>query len=236
MVFKFIENFPALCFKNFLIISDLHIGFERELSLKGINIPSQTEKMLNDILEINKKMKRKNLIILGDLKHRIPLASFQELREVPFFVKKLTGEFREVYIIKGNHDGRIEEILKGIKGVNINKEMTVDDVLMIHGNAWPSKEAIEKCKFSLMGHLHACFFYKDKLGISNYKKCWLIANIDKRRLMEEYPKKLDRVSLSKLIIFPAFNNFFTGTQERMGPIMKCIKKKEVILTNLVKVG
>jgi hypothetical protein len=235
LVFKFIENFPALCFKNFLIIADLHIGFERELLKKGINIPSQTSKMLDEIRLINKKVKRHEIIILGDLKHRIPFASFREMREVPFFIKKLSEEFDKIYLIKGNHDGKIEKILGNSNKIEIKKEMVIDKVAMIHGNAWLSREAIEKCKFALMGHLHACFFYRDKLGIPNFKKCWIIGEIDKEKLIESYPTKIKKVNISKVIVFPAFNRFFTGAQEKAGPILRCIREREIVLTNLLKV-
>lgn len=64
-----------------LLVADLHIGFEYELAKMGISIPYQTNRLLNELLAIVTESKARRLVIVGDLKHGVPLASFQEKRD-----------------------------------------------------------------------------------------------------------------------------------------------------------
>ena len=70
-------NEKALVLGDYLIVADLHIGLERELSEKGLHVPSQLRKMEARIIELLKNTGKERLIILGDLKHNIPMISLQ---------------------------------------------------------------------------------------------------------------------------------------------------------------
>ena len=78
-----VYNERALLVGKTLVIADLHIGLEYELRKKGIFIFSQYEKMKNRIISLLEKTKAKRIILLGDLKHNIPRATFEEYRENP---------------------------------------------------------------------------------------------------------------------------------------------------------
>ncbi len=203
-----------LRFKEYLVIGDLHLGFEHELGEKGYNVPSQTGKMLESIKKMAKKTKSTKLIILGDLKHAVPNMSSQEKREIPFFVRKLDEFFEEVVLIKGNHDGRIEDLVK----IDVKKEFVLDNVGFIHGHALPSKEFMEKTKCIVMAHIHPSYKWRDHLGHRHSKSCWIIG----------------RWKEKKVIIVPVFNESFYGSSELIGPFSKELKREEIILTDMTK--
>jgi len=54
---KFTGTEGLIFFDKILVISDLHIGIERELYKKGINIPSQVNYYINKIRKFMKNIK-----------------------------------------------------------------------------------------------------------------------------------------------------------------------------------
>jgi len=169
--------------------------------------------MLKRIKKIKKKSKK--IILLGDVKHKIPRISVQEILELPFFLRKLGEIFTEVIIVKGNHDGNIERITK----LPVVKEFIIDKIGFIHGHALPSKKFMEKVETIVMSHMHPVFSYRDSFGKRYSKKCWIIG---------EWKKK-------KVLIIPAFNELFTGSKEPLGPLSKGFVKKEIFLLDLTRI-
>ena len=208
-------NGRLLKYKEYLIVADLHIGFEKELEEKGYSVPSQTKKMLEMLKDHGKNLGGKKIIVLGDLKHDVPRISPQEKREVPFFVRKLQENFDEVIIIKGNHDGGLEKIIP----IDVKKEFVLDEIGFLHGHALPSKEFLEKTRLIVMGHIHPSYRWRDHLGITHSKSCWIIGKWEDK----------------KLIVVPVFNELFAGSQELIGPFSKNMKKEEIILIDMTKV-
>ena len=114
---------PILVIENktrSFIAADLHIGIEYELDQHGITIPSQTEKILKKITKHLKKVKPDQIILLGDVKHKIPYTTRQEERELPEFITELAAH-AEIYILPGNHDIKIEKLISRIKNENISE-------------------------------------------------------------------------------------------------------------------
>ncbi|PJA22995.1 metallophosphoesterase, partial [archaeon CG_4_10_14_0_2_um_filter_Archaea_38_6] len=66
---KFVQGEAAIKSGNYIVISDVHIGFEEKLEEKGYTIPEQTQNVTDRLKELRKIAE--NLIILGDLKHSI---------------------------------------------------------------------------------------------------------------------------------------------------------------------
>ncbi len=54
--------------KDYLIISDLHIGFEQRFNTEGFKIPASTDKMLQTLIELIRLHEPDRLLILGDVK------------------------------------------------------------------------------------------------------------------------------------------------------------------------
>ncbi|MEM5828913.1 MAG: metallophosphoesterase [Candidatus Aenigmatarchaeota archaeon] len=198
--------------ERYIIIADLHIGITKELKTHGIYIPSQAEIFAKKLNEFGKKMKTKNLIILGDLKHNIPGAKKEEILEIIKFLSELN--FNKIIIIKGNHDGNIEKILKNVtKNIKVKKRfIKIKDTLLTHGHI-SIKDNI-KAKRIIIAHVHPYIKIIDKLNVSYYERVWLRYENEK-----------------EIIIMPSFNELCGATivneQELIGPIARKIDKKDL---------
>lgn len=166
------SGFEGLIYrKRFLVISDLHIGIERELYQKGINIISQTKKLLEKIHKIKENFNVKYLILDGDIKHNIPITTLNEINELIEFFISLSDIFDRIYVIKGNHDGDIEKYIPKIEKIIVLKELYDKKyrVSFLHGN--------RKNKFDadifVIGHHHFVKNITSTLGESFYEKVFV---------------------------------------------------------------
>lgn len=195
---------------------DLHIGLEAEFSEKGVHVPSQTFRMLEEIISIRESEKR--LILLGDIKHQVPFSSSQEYREIPAFLSKLTSAFESVEIVKGNHDGNIESFLPtcGVK-IHPSTGFEQDGFGFIHGHTWPS-EKVMSCSVLIMAHNHPAVMLEDNLGKTHTESCWL-----RCKFSDEAERRFKEVP-DDLIVVPAMNPLLTGSpvniegKNLMGPL------------------
>jgi putative SbcD/Mre11-related phosphoesterase len=214
----FITNEPALFIKRVLVIADLHIGITRDLYDSGVSIPSQVQKMVDRIHKLKKISKTNELVILGDVKHKVPGISWQELKEIPDFLSLL--KFRKITIVKGNHDGNIEKMIPDKEKVKVKKSFTVGDYFLTHGH----RNANTK-KNIIIAHNHPHIRFRDKLGALYTEPCWVIGKFE---------------TSSDLIIMPAFNELCGATlvnkDALLGPIAKKIIKPHVHLLDGTDLG
>lgn len=210
----FLRDKPALILNNkgkrFLVVADLHIGITTELRSNNIFLPSQSESFAKKLNAIKKETKANNLIILGDLKHSIPRLERGEILDIAKFVSLL--DFEKIILIKGNHDGNIENILKKFKRVKVKKRfLKMDQILLTHGHI---KIHNIKRKTIIMAHVHPYIKIVDRLNTKYFEQVWLSYKDDSK----------------KIIIMPNFNELCGATivneQELIGPIARKIPKKD----------
>ena len=201
-----ILNEPALFLKDkkILIIADLHIGIEEGLKDSGVHSGSQTKKVLNKINKICKKYKPKEIILLGDIKHNIPSSTYQERKDVKFFLEKIK-EFSKIHIIPGNHDGNIKKICPMDITIHQSEGIIIDDIGLIHGHKWPKKE-IFNVETIIIGHTHPSITLKDRMNIKTNEPCWIKTNFYFDKIKEKYNIENN----PELIILPAFNPLCGG--------------------------
>lgn len=244
-----ISNTPCLLINKTLIIADLHIGIEKEFKQKGIHIPSNTKNMLNEIINLKNKYKINHIIINGDFKHNIPLTSFQELREIPEFVKHLNCK---INFVIGNHDSNLKKILKNFDNIKFNKSLIIDNFGFFHGHSW-AKE-IFFCEKIISAHLHPMISLYDIAKIKTNFPCWIRAKFkknainflqkkfnfskkEKRLFMKNYNKKY-------IIIMPPFNKLIYGKsinlQSKFGILLRNnlidINNAKIYLLNGFEIG
>jgi len=221
-----------------LVIADLHIGIEYELYLQGINIASQTDKLLKRCKQLIEKKKAKKLFIVGDLKHVIGKESEEyyemmkkERKEVRYFLKELGKEI-EIHIIKGNHDGLLKSKYAKIYG---SRGLKIKNIAFLHGHAWPSHD-IMNADLLIMGHVHPFVRIKTKVGFSYLEPCWVRGRFKKEKLKKYGVNKMN------FIIMPAFNPLCGGiavnSEELIGPMAKMlsIDNAEIYLLNGLNLG
>jgi len=205
----FIRNEPAMKIGHSLVISDLHIGIEDELSKNGIKISDQTKALLKRICFLIRETKARETIILGDIKNSIFTTKIENKKISEFLdsLKKVTN----LVLVKGNHDGLIEKLVK--KDVDVCSFDTRGSYLLTHGHRKIPKNLKEKneIKTIVIGHNHPGICFKDRYGIVSTEPCWVVGTEKEKR---------------QVIIMPAFNPLVGETainrHDVMGPIAKNI--------------
>lgn len=211
---------------KYLVISDLHIGYEYALNKQGFMIPKfQFKKIINRLKSIISNSDANKIIINGDLKHEFGKISKQEWKETEEFIEFLDEHFEEIIIIKGNHDNFTEFILKqhnldiyddySIDITNNLEEKPNSNILILHGhqlNKEIKKEIIENYTYVIIGHEHP------SIGIRNGKrvekvKCFLKGIFNS--------KTYDEINM---IVTPSFNFLGEGSdilvEKTFSPFLK----------------
>lgn len=222
---KFLKNYPALVIGRYLVITDLHLGITKDIYDKGIVLPRQSEILAKAVNKLKKVTKTEKLVILGDVKHKVPGFSFQERAELERFFSYL--DFSKIIIVKGNHDGNIEKMLPETeKTIKIRKSFSVESYYLTHGH----RNAETKKKNIIIGHNQPHVKFRDDMGAIYIEPVWVRG------------KLTGQLSGKKLIIMPAFNNLCGATvinkDEMLGPIAKQLdrSKSHVYLIDGTDIG
>ena len=211
---------------NVMVLADIHFGFEHNLADAGAHLPSQTENITKHILDISTKNDVSDLVLLGDIKHKVPGTSRQEWRELPEVFSELSRAFESVSVIPGNHDGGLNRMIPGnLRNIHFhpNTGTVLYDHGLFHGHTWPKPEVL-KSRIILMGHNHPHAVFVDALGGRASYPCWVRARLAHEQILKRY--KNFKAKGQELIIMPAFNEPGGGTPvtspepEFLGPILK----------------
>jgi len=227
MRLDFITGEPALLISRSLIIADPHLGAEHDYRSAGIRMPSRTPDIRKKLEALIRKTRAKRLVILGDVKHRVPGISFQEEREVPELLGKLSEKV-SVEVVPGNHDGWLEKLCPDIT-MHPSGGIALGKFWLAHGHAWPSDRAM-KADTIIIGHNHPQVEFRDRLGKVWREKVWLRAPLMRKKLSVHYktlPKKIPDV-----LLMPAFGELVGGWAVNrpnddgklvggLGPITRC---------------
>ncbi len=208
-----IKEEPAI-FVNpgFLVIGDLHIGaiISKDFAFHRTFVENLIErvKKLRDLVKAHK------LILTGDIKERIgPLKSRVEREMIELFLREVLKIFDKIFIVKGNHDGRIEEILLEkeyaskvviAKSVLIQPRKSARPIIITHGHMKLDKGLFEKYRKGLIvisSHMHPAVSIAPGIKV----KVWAIFDIE--FLKRKY----------KWIIMPAFSEIIVGSDLRALP-------------------
>jgi hypothetical protein len=210
-----------------LVVADLHLGIEAELASGGVDLPSQMPRVKERLIELIQQQEPDRLIFLGDVKHNVPVAAWQEWRELPEFFADLAKLVR-VEIVLGNHDGDIEGMvpssvaIHGSKGLVLGKHRRAG---LIHGHAWPLPEVL-KVDTLIAAHNHPAVEFRDELGARTIEPVWLRCKLEPKK----FPDKL-RAAIKgdgpELWVMPAFSELVGGSavnraipEELLGPMFK----------------
>ncbi len=201
---EFIKGVPMLFVKHerYVVVGDLHIGTEFKMREKGIYVAGNAAEMARRINSACYAMHSNGVVFLGDVKESVSYPLDEEKSEIVKFFSAL--DQKNIIIAKGNHDAYLEEIL-GADRAKIQKEILLHDVALMHGNAMPSGEAIEK-KVLVLAHGHM------SIEINGAKeKVWIVARGKRKG--------------NYAVLVSAFNDLVTGGtiargSEKYLPIMK----------------
>ncbi|MEM5828183.1 MAG: metallophosphoesterase [Candidatus Aenigmatarchaeota archaeon] len=192
---EIIDGYPAIYIKklDLLVISDLQIGFEVHLAQKGISIPQiQFNEILKDIKDIKLLSNAKRLLINGDVKHEFKEATKQEWRETIDFLNFCKQNFKEIIIVRGNHDNYLLNILKDLEIVFYDPYYVEEEFCFLHGH---KKVELPKCEYIIIGHDQPAIVLRDE-----FEKVKL-----KAFLFGKYKDK-------KILVLPSFSPISFGTE------------------------
>tara|TARA_Y100001949_G_scaffold120951_1_gene102875 strand:+ start:621 stop:1367 length:747 start_codon:yes stop_codon:yes gene_type:complete len=227
---KIISGYPALMVeetKKSLVITDLHLGFEGNLSLNNVYLGKNKTviETAEEIENIILKTKPDSLILLGDIKSGIKTITKTEWETIPIFFEKIT-KLIDTIIVPGNHDANIEKLVPNGITLASSKGIIIDDVLLTHGHTIPS-ENFSQVNTIVMGHVHPVFFQEESL--INGKRVWVSIKCKKQKIFSTRSGKLE------IIILPSFNRYFYATQKKYykKSIAPILKKIDVLQAKIV---
>jgi putative SbcD/Mre11-related phosphoesterase len=203
-----------------LVVADIHLGLEYELWQCGVSIPSQTKRLLEQLLGKLAEIDPDRLVLLGDIKHNVPRTSWQEKQEVPYFLRSLSKEV-EVDLVPGNHDAGLANLAPPGTRVVPSSGYILDDVGYFHGHTWPDPELFYS-DLMVAGHIHPAIRLRDPLGHFITRPAWVRAPLSAAALEAQYGQKLPA---PKMVIVPAFNDLCGGLplneskEDERGPIL-----------------
>ena len=247
---RLLSPHPALLLEasqRILMASDLHIGLEHELSKMGISLPNQAERILGELLSLVEEHKPNRVVLLGDIKHAVPITSFQERREIPRFFSQLLEEVEAVDVVRGNHDANLQQLLPEGVAIHPSRGLLLDEdgykVAVIHGHAWPYPKLLT-ADLLLMGHNHPTVLLRTPSGVRLSQRVWVKGPCDGSKLAEAYlnqmgvkavgdPRRVFKERLGfevgdpEMILFPAFNDLLGGLpinaespKSLLGPLLR----------------
>jgi hypothetical protein len=204
-----IPSKPALLFEEenrglTLVIADLHLGYTYNRISGGIQIP-QHARPENEVFQLVDEYTPQQIIFLGDFKDEVFGARKGFLRRMGVFLNKLLIK-SEVMIIKGNHDGKIEDFVPeqveviSSKGICLEEKGNQNKIGLWHGHAYPALDVMN-AEITISGHAHPVYHFRELTGAKIVEKVWV-----KKKWSSEETRKKKRIHL----IMPAFNNYITG--------------------------
>lgn len=222
---------PALAIdigrERVLVVADLHLGIEAELASGGVGLPSQMPRVKERLIELIQQQEPDRLLFLGDVKHNVPVAAWQEWRELPEFFADL-AKLVQVEIVPGNHDGDIEGMVPSNVTIHDPKGLVLGRckrVGLIHGHTWPRPEVL-KVDMLIAAHNHPAAEFRDELGARTIEPVWLRCKLEPKK----FPDKLRgaiKGNGPELLVMPAFSELISGAAvnraipgELLGPMFK----------------
>ena len=196
-----------------LLISDLHLGLEKEMAKKGFRLPAYSVKMVERVKNIADKYGTNKLAVLGDVKHTVGKVEDIDWGVVPWFFDTMLDLFEAVEVVPGNHDGNIKTVLPQKVTLHPSQGMVLGTgsgrIGVAHGHAWPSEEAIATRNL-VIGHSHFTYEMRDSLGSRTREAVWVRAEYNVAELMEGGGYESRPKGTGKLTVMPPFNRLVGG--------------------------
>ena len=220
---RIIESEPAMILqeqKKYLVISDLHIGFENAFARNKIFVEdsSSIKQIVTNVKKLIQNENVDSVILLGDIKSSIQQITKNEWDDVPYFFEEIK-KTSDIILIPGNHDAGIEKLVPDEISMISSKGLVIDNVLLTHGHSMPS-ENFASVNRIIMGHIHPVFFQDDSLV--NGQRVWISLKTKKELI---FPSAKGEIEIT---VVPSFNPYFYATQKRhykksISPIIEKIK-------------
>jgi putative SbcD/Mre11-related phosphoesterase len=223
----FLAQGPALILENRLRVmatADLHFGVESGLARHGVHIPSNSSGRLERMIACIEESDPDLLILLGDIKHGVPLTSRQEYREIPTIFREIRKRV-DLRVVPGNHDGGIERFLQDEELLPVGG-CVIDGVGYLHGHTYPDPAL--RGHLIVCGHHHPVVYLYDEVGCAlRARPAYLLAELDDSCIPAAPPEASP--ATTRALFMPAFSELAGGidlrkiTDSKLSPLSRCIK-------------
>lgn len=187
---------------RYLVISDLHIGFEEKFRGSGVRLQPTIEDMTNELESLIDEQKAAELIINGDVKSGIDRILESEWENVPRFLSRISKKCK-ISIVPGNHDGGLSLLLPDSVELNDINGVLIEDTLILHGHTRPLIK-FKDCKRLIIGHVHPIF--QKKGSPLSGQPVWAFLKVPKKLVFREIlDQDVDPDSFFEVVVMPSFN-------------------------------
>lgn len=194
-----------------LVIADYHAGLEVALRDEGVELPSRVVARREAVLSLLDRTAVDRVVFLGDIATDIGAPNRTERNELRELFAAV-AERVPITIVKGNHDGNIEDITTAVDGCEIRVTPTdgrvIGSVGFVHGHTWPSADVLTADVIG-MGHEHPMVRLTDEVGGSRTERGWLRGPLRSDPFETHHGKSLEIDG--ELVVFPSFNDLTGGT-------------------------
>jgi putative SbcD/Mre11-related phosphoesterase len=188
-----------------LVVADLHAGIEAWLRHeKGLRLDPAAERRRETVLGLVEQEQVDRVVFLGDLAHFFGGPHGAERGEIELLLEQLSVP---ATLVKGNHDGGIEEVVGDLATVTDPAGIRVGDVGFVHGHTWPAREVLAADTVCI-GHEHPAVAMEDEVGGRRVEPVWLRGPLAREPFAERYDDLAWRDP--ELVVFPAFNDRVGG--------------------------
>jgi len=195
-----VAELPVVYIRSYkaVILADVHIGYEEEVSLKGGYIPRFQLRHSQKILEeVFGQVRAERIIFAGDLKHLFNTLGRVERIELLQLLNYVKRYVDEVVVVRGNHDNFLPAMKRWVE-FNIVESYLAHPYLIIHGHKpLNPSELPQQWDYLIMGHEHPSIALRDPIGVIGKFSCFLVG---------------DTTIGKKLIVLPAVGAYQTGSK------------------------
>lgn len=152
-----------------LVVADLHLSPSGLTDREAVR--TLVMMTLESLLKSARAVGASRLVIAGDVKDTIsyvPRILLTPLREG---FERLADALNEVLVVRGNHDGQLEEALP--QRVPVLSRLELGDIVVVHGHSRLDTFA----RFVISAHIHPVFLKVFK-SHATLAKCWLLARAE----------------------------------------------------------
>lgn len=196
-----------------LILADVHIGFEEDVSLRGGYLPRfQLKNALRILEEAFSSVSVESVVFAGDIKHLFNTLGRLEKTELLELLTYVRKHVNNIVVVRGNHDNFLSIMKRWVDFELVDKYM-VTPYIVIHGHRDLGEElGSQSWEYMIMGHEHPSIALRDPVGIVGKFSCFLVGDM--------------AMANRKVIVLPAVGAYQTGSkvslsrETYLSPILK----------------
>jgi hypothetical protein len=193
-----------------LVVADYHAGLEVSLRREGVELRSRATERREAVRSLLAETEPDRMLFLGDLATAIGSPGTDEREELRELLTAV-GRRAPVTVVKGNHDGDIEDVVSDLPvpvEVTDGTGIRLGSVGFAHGHTWPAP-AVLAAETVCVAHEHPVVRLEDEVGGTRKERVWLRGTLDPAAFTERYETL--PAATTELVVFPAFNDLSGGT-------------------------